>query len=49
MVEAAAGLGAFSGRPWRTARLHLVGSNIGRGPGPIHYRDIEAWSFRHDG
>lgn len=47
VVEAAAGLGAFSGRRWRTARLHLVGSNIGRGPGPIHYRDIEAWSFRH--
>ncbi|MFJ6782736.1 RNA 2',3'-cyclic phosphodiesterase [Streptomyces yangpuensis] len=48
VVEAAAGLAAFSGRRWRTARLHLVGSNIGRGPGPIHYRDIEAWSFRHD-
>ncbi|THA86664.1 RNA 2',3'-cyclic phosphodiesterase [Streptomyces sp. A0592] len=47
VVEAAAGLGAFSGRRWRTARLHLVGSNIGRGPGPIHYRDIEAWSFHH--
>ncbi|MFJ2592624.1 RNA 2',3'-cyclic phosphodiesterase [Streptomyces erythrochromogenes] len=47
VVEAAAGLGTFSGRRWRTARLHLVGSNIGRGPGPIHYRDIEAWSFRH--
>ncbi|MFD7256412.1 RNA 2',3'-cyclic phosphodiesterase [Streptomyces sp. NPDC059874] len=44
-VEAAAGLAAFSGRPWRAERLHLVGSNIGRGPGPIHYRDIEAWNF----
>ncbi|WP_328296660.1 RNA 2',3'-cyclic phosphodiesterase [Streptomyces sp. NBC_00435] len=42
-VEAAAGLAAFTGRRWRTERLHLVGSNIGRGPGPIHYRDIEAW------
>nr|WP_223245609.1 RNA 2',3'-cyclic phosphodiesterase [Streptomyces sp. CBMA156] len=40
---AAAGLTGFTGRPWRTERLHLVGSNIGRGPGPIHYRDIEAW------
>ncbi|MFE4398907.1 MULTISPECIES: RNA 2',3'-cyclic phosphodiesterase [Streptomycetaceae] len=40
---AAAGLTGFVGRPWRTERLHLVGSNIGRGPGPIHYRDIEAW------
>ncbi|MEV7525128.1 RNA 2',3'-cyclic phosphodiesterase [Streptomyces sp. NPDC091371] len=44
-VEAAAGLAAFTGRPWHTERLHLVGSNIGRGPGPIHYRDIEAWPF----
>ncbi|MFE3763123.1 RNA 2',3'-cyclic phosphodiesterase [Streptomyces sp. NPDC059104] len=44
-VEAAAGLTGFTGRPWPAARLHLVGSNIGRGPGPIHYRDIESWSF----
>ncbi|MFJ6758592.1 MULTISPECIES: RNA 2',3'-cyclic phosphodiesterase [unclassified Streptomyces] len=44
-VEAAAGLAAFTGRPWQTRRLHLVGSNTGRGPGPIHYRDIRAWSF----
>lgn len=44
-VEAAAGLAAFTGRPWRTERLHLVGSNMGRGPGPIHYRDIEAWDL----
>ncbi|MFJ8160374.1 RNA 2',3'-cyclic phosphodiesterase [Streptomyces sp. NPDC096136] len=43
--EAAAGLTAFSGRPWHAGRLHLVGSNIGRGPGPIHYRDIESWGF----
>lgn len=40
---AATGLADFTGRPWWTARLHLVGSNIGRGPGPIHYRDIESW------
>lgn len=44
-VEAAAGLAAFAGRRWEAARLHLVGSNIGRGPGPIRYRDIEAWDF----
>ncbi|WP_223837508.1 RNA 2',3'-cyclic phosphodiesterase [Streptomyces venezuelae] len=44
-VEAAAGLTAFTGRRWQAERLHLVGSNIGRGPGPIHYRDIEAWDF----
>ncbi|GAB7184262.1 hypothetical protein ATKI12_4093 [Kitasatospora sp. Ki12] len=43
--QAAAGLAGFAGRPWRAERLHLVGSNIGRGPGPIHYRDIEAWPF----
>ncbi|RKE17905.1 2'-5' RNA ligase [Streptomyces sp. TLI_171] len=41
----AADLAAFAGRPWPTARLHLVGSNIGRGPGPIHYRDVESWPF----
>ncbi|MFG2914954.1 RNA 2',3'-cyclic phosphodiesterase [Kitasatospora sp. NPDC048298] len=42
---AAAGLTGFVGRPWWTERLHLVGSNIGRGPGPIRYRDIDAWRF----
>lgn len=46
-VEAAAGLAAFTGRSWEAVRLHLVGSNIGRGPGPIRYRDIDAWDFRH--
>ncbi|MFD3538337.1 RNA 2',3'-cyclic phosphodiesterase [Streptomyces sp. NPDC058662] len=44
-AEAAAGLAGFTGSRWEAARLHLVGSNIGRGPGPIHYRDIEAWPF----
>ncbi|MFD5202248.1 RNA 2',3'-cyclic phosphodiesterase [Streptomyces sp. NPDC058375] len=44
-VEAAAGLAAFTGRGWEAGRLHLVGSNIGRGPGLIHYRDIQAWDF----
>ncbi|MGG8408373.1 RNA 2',3'-cyclic phosphodiesterase [Streptomyces sp. 12297] len=43
VVRTAAGLAAFAGRPWHAERLHLVGSNIGRGPGPIHYRDIESW------
>lgn len=46
VAEAAAGLALFSGRDWRAERLHLVGSNIGRGPGPIRYRDIRAWDFR---
>ncbi|MEU6981898.1 RNA 2',3'-cyclic phosphodiesterase [Streptomyces sp. NPDC046324] len=45
VVETAAALEAFTGRRWQAGRLHLVGSNFGRGPGPIHYRDIEAWSF----
>ncbi|MFD7909250.1 RNA 2',3'-cyclic phosphodiesterase [Streptomyces sp. NPDC059752] len=48
-VEAATGLDAFTGRPWETRRLHLVGSNTGRGPGPIHYRDIQAWPFEGGG
>lgn len=43
--DVAAALAGFVGRPWQAERLHLVGSNIGRGPGPIHYRDIEAWNF----
>ncbi|MEW2068142.1 RNA 2',3'-cyclic phosphodiesterase [Streptomyces sp. NPDC007346] len=47
VAEVAAGLAAFSGRAWEAERLHLVGSNIGRGPGTIRYRDIEAWSFGH--
>ncbi|MFH9725363.1 RNA 2',3'-cyclic phosphodiesterase [Streptomyces sp. NPDC017254] len=45
VVDVAAGLAGFSGRRWRAERLHLVGSDFGRGPGPIRYRDIEAWSF----
>ncbi|MFC9294144.1 RNA 2',3'-cyclic phosphodiesterase [Streptomyces sp. NPDC057011] len=45
VVEAATGLTSFAGRRWRAERLHLVGSNFGRGPGPIRYRDIEAWDF----
>lgn len=45
VLEVATGLAAFTGRGWHADRLHLVGSNYGRGPGPIRYRDIEAWSF----
>ncbi|MER5747989.1 RNA 2',3'-cyclic phosphodiesterase [Streptomyces sp. NPDC002225] len=41
--EIAGSLAGFTGRPWHTERLHLVGSNAGRSRGPIHYRDIEAW------
>ncbi|MDF9817022.1 RNA 2',3'-cyclic phosphodiesterase [Streptomyces sp. SPB162] len=43
--EIADGFAGFHGGWWSAERLHLVGSNAGRGSGPIHYRDIEAWSF----
>ncbi|MFJ9824268.1 RNA 2',3'-cyclic phosphodiesterase [Streptomyces sp. NPDC101160] len=43
VAAVAAGLAGFTGRPWRTERLHLVGSDFGRGPAPIRYRDIESW------
>ncbi|MEU7069965.1 RNA 2',3'-cyclic phosphodiesterase [Streptomyces narbonensis] len=45
VVEVAAQLADFAGRRWRTERLHLVGSNFGRGPAPIRYRDIESWTL----
>ncbi|MFD6556281.1 2'-5' RNA ligase family protein, partial [Streptomyces sp. NPDC058398] len=41
--EVARELAGFTGRRWPAERLHLVGSNVGRSSGPIHYRDIEAW------
>ncbi|MFD9542310.1 RNA 2',3'-cyclic phosphodiesterase [Streptomyces sp. NPDC060022] len=44
-VEIAAGLTGFAGHRWPAERLHLVGSNVGRSSGPIHYRDIEAWAL----
>ncbi|MBF9069004.1 RNA 2',3'-cyclic phosphodiesterase [Streptacidiphilus sp. NEAU-YB345] len=43
ILSAAASLTDFAGRTWQAERLHLVGSNIGRGPGVIRYRDIESW------
>ncbi len=42
-AEIAEGLAGFTGRRWPAERLHLVGSNVGRSHGPIHYRDIAAW------
>lgn len=45
VVEAAAGLTGFVGGCWQAGRLHLVASNAARGPGPIRYRDVDAWSF----
>ncbi|MEU4262761.1 RNA 2',3'-cyclic phosphodiesterase [Streptomyces argenteolus] len=44
-AEIAGRLAGFTGRRWPAERLHLVGSNTGRGRGPIHYRDIEAWAL----
>ncbi|MGW3915983.1 RNA 2',3'-cyclic phosphodiesterase [Streptomyces sp. NPDC005070] len=41
--EIAQGLAGFTGREWPAERLHLVGSNVGRSSGPIHYRDIASW------
>ncbi|MFI9103102.1 RNA 2',3'-cyclic phosphodiesterase [Streptomyces fildesensis] len=43
--EIAAGFAGFTGCRWAAERLHLVGSNVGRSSGPIHYRDIEAWAL----
>ncbi|WP_344571362.1 RNA 2',3'-cyclic phosphodiesterase, partial [Streptomyces fulvorobeus] len=44
-AEVAASLAGFTGGRWPGERLHLVGSNAGRGSGPIRYRDIDAWPF----
>lgn len=50
---AAAGLEGFTGRPWQTERLHLVGSTVSGHPGPRRYQDIDAWTLvtgqRHPG
>ncbi|MFJ8620843.1 RNA 2',3'-cyclic phosphodiesterase [Streptomyces clavifer] len=48
-AEIAEGLAGFTGRRWPAERLHLVGSNAGRGKGPIHYRDIESWALGDGG
>ncbi|MZD10044.1 RNA 2',3'-cyclic phosphodiesterase [Streptomyces sp. SID5785] len=47
--KAAAGLDDFTGTPWRTARLHLVGSTTGPDAGPRRYGDIEAWELAGSG
>lgn len=44
-AEIAQGIAEFTGHQWAAERLHLVGSNFGRSSGPIHYRDIEAWTL----
>lgn len=43
VTAAAAGLDGFTGRPWQTERLHLVGSTVNSHPGPRRYQDIDAW------
>ncbi|MFE1319612.1 RNA 2',3'-cyclic phosphodiesterase [Kitasatospora phosalacinea] len=39
----AATLTDFTGRPWWTPRLHLVGSTPVHAPTPLRYRDITSW------
>ncbi|QKW24096.1 RNA 2',3'-cyclic phosphodiesterase [Kitasatospora sp. NA04385] len=36
-------LTGFTGHPWWTPRLHLVGSTPVRGPEPLRYRDLASW------
>ncbi|MFE7036381.1 RNA 2',3'-cyclic phosphodiesterase [Streptomyces sp. NPDC057621] len=43
ITAAAACLDGFTGRPWRTERLHLVGSTERGDPGPRRYQDVDAW------
>lgn len=44
-AEIAEGFAEFTGCRWSAERLHLVGSNVGRSRGPIHYRDVDAWAL----
>ncbi|WP_299535930.1 RNA 2',3'-cyclic phosphodiesterase [uncultured Streptomyces sp.] len=46
--EVAAALAGFTGVHWPAARLHLVASTPLRAPGPIRYRDVDAWPFGDD-
>ncbi|MEV0254045.1 RNA 2',3'-cyclic phosphodiesterase [Streptomyces sp. NPDC050732] len=43
VTAAAACLDGFTGHPWQTERLHLVGSTIKGHSGPRRYQDIDAW------
>ncbi|MEU6658873.1 RNA 2',3'-cyclic phosphodiesterase [Streptomyces sp. NPDC046821] len=45
VTAAAASLDGFTGRPWHTERLHLVGSTTRGHPGPRRYQDIDAWTL----
>ncbi|MFI0238615.1 RNA 2',3'-cyclic phosphodiesterase [Streptomyces sp. NPDC016845] len=42
---AAACLDDFTGSPWQTERLHLVGSTPRGHEGPRRYQDIDAWTL----
>ncbi|MFF7331913.1 RNA 2',3'-cyclic phosphodiesterase [Streptomyces sp. NPDC008150] len=45
VTAAAAYLDGFTGYPWQTERLHLVGSTASGHPGPRRYQDIDAWNL----
>ncbi|MFI7005083.1 RNA 2',3'-cyclic phosphodiesterase [Streptomyces sp. NPDC050145] len=45
IAAAAACLDGFTGRPWRTERLHLVGSTVRGHSGPRRYQDVDAWTL----
>ncbi|MFJ8825899.1 RNA 2',3'-cyclic phosphodiesterase [Streptomyces sp. NPDC102467] len=45
VTAAAACLDGFTGRPWPTERLHLVGSTVRGNSGPRRYQDIDAWAL----
>nr|WP_307804673.1 RNA 2',3'-cyclic phosphodiesterase [Streptomyces sp. VRA16 Mangrove soil] len=45
VTAAASCLDGFTGRPWQTERLHLVGSTVRGHTGPRRYQDIDAWTL----
>ncbi|MFD5624920.1 RNA 2',3'-cyclic phosphodiesterase [Streptomyces sp. NPDC127072] len=45
VTAAAACLDGFTGRPWQSERLHLVGSTVSGHPGSRRYQDIDAWTL----
>jgi 2'-5' RNA ligase len=53
VTASAACLDGFTGRPWQTERLHLVGSTVRGHAGPRRYQDVDAWTLvtgrRHPG
>ncbi|MEV5608918.1 RNA 2',3'-cyclic phosphodiesterase [Streptomyces sp. NPDC052225] len=49
VTSAAARLDGFTGRTWRTERLHLVGSTVRGHSGPRRYQDVDAWALANSG